>query len=121
MSLGDNIRRIRKAKGWSQRFLAERIGTDASYINRIKTGKINPSVATIEPIADCLECSIDYLVKGKDDPEVNISDKNLVERVQLIDTLEEEDRKALMHMIDTMLTKKRMRDLLEGKAVLMGK
>ena len=37
MSLGDNIRRIRKAKGWSQRVLAERICTDASYINRIET------------------------------------------------------------------------------------
>jgi hypothetical protein len=55
------------------------------------------------------------LVRGNGDgPEIRIEDKNFLERLRLIETLDEEDRGALVHMIDTMLTKKRMRDLLDG-------
>lgn len=118
MALGENIRKTRKAKGLTQRDLADQIKSDASYINRLETGRVNPSIAVLERIANRLECSLDQLVRGKDtEPEVNIRDKALAERIRLIDALEEKDRNALMHMIDTMLTKKRMRELLNEGAI----
>lgn len=120
MVLGDNIRKSRKAKGWSQRELAEHTATDTSYINRVETGKINPSIAVLERIAGALECSLDELVKGVEKAEVEIRDKGLADRVRLIDSLDEEDRHALVHMIDTMLTKKRMRELLGGSLAPTG-
>lgn len=120
MALGDNVRKSRKSKGWSQRELAERTDTDTSYINRVETGKVNPSVAVLERIAVALECSLDQLVKGTEEPEVEIRDKGLADRVRLIDSLDEEDRHALVHMIDTMLTKKRMRELLDGQLAPTG-
>lgn len=112
MVLGDTIRRSRKAKGWSQRELAEHTETDTSCINRVEWGKINPSSAVLERIAGALECSLDGLVRGAEKAEVEIRDKALAERVRLSDSLDEEDRHAVVHMIDTMLTKKRMRELL---------
>lgn len=113
--LGTNIRAARKAKGWTQKELAEQIGSNASYVNRLEIGKVNPSVGVLERIADALECSLDHLVKGQgDDPEVHVRDKSLAERLRLIDALEEKDRETLLHLIDTMLTKKRMRELLDG-------
>ncbi len=116
MTIGEKIREARKSKGWSQRLLAQRIDSDASYINRIETGKLNPSVVGLQRIADALECSLDQLVRGKDnDPEVHIRDKGVLERMRLIDSLEEADRNALIHIIDSMLTKQRMRELLDGK------
>lgn len=115
MNLGENLRKIRKSKGLSQRELAERISSDPSYVNRVEIGKLNPSIAVIERIADVLECSLDYLVKGiNNQSEIFIHDKALVEKIRLIDSLEEKDRFVLNHMIDTMLTKKRMRELLDG-------
>jgi len=117
MSLGANIRRARKARGWTQKELAERVESDASYMNRIETGKANPSIAVLARIAEALEVSLDELVKGRGDgPEVHIQDTGLLERMRLIDSLDEQDRGALVHMIDTMLTKKRMRELLDGSA-----
>jgi transcriptional regulator with XRE-family HTH domain len=114
--LGENVKIARKEKGWSQRELAEHIDSDASYINRIETGKINPSIASLERIANVLECSLDQLVKGKNEnEEIHIRDKNLSERIRLIDSLEEEDRKAVTHIIDALLTKKKIRELLNGE------
>ena len=78
MPLGDNIRKERKEKGWSQRVLAERVDSDASYINRIETGKLNPSIAALLRIADALERIIDQLVKNEEnDAEVHILNKSL--------------------------------------------
>ena len=116
MTLGYNIRKARKAKGWSQRVLAENIDSDTSYINRIETGKLNPSIAALTRVANALERTLDQLVKSsEDEPEVNIRDKSLAERVRLVDSLDEDDRNALIHMIDTMLTKQRMKELVVGK------
>lgn len=116
MTLGDNIRKARKEKGWSQRILAEKIDSDTSYINRIETNKLNPSIAALTKVADALERTLDQLVKNsEDEPEVCIRDKSLAERMRLVDSLDEDDRNALIHMIDTMLTKQRMRELVAGK------
>ncbi len=116
MNLGENVKTVRKQKGWTQRELAERIESDASYINRIETGKLNPSIAALERIADALECSIDRLVKGKvKAAEIQIRDKDLSERMRLLDSLDEDDRKAMTHIIDALLTKKRIRELLNGE------
>ncbi len=116
MTLCDNIRKARKAKGWSQRVLAEKIDSDTSYINRVETGKLNPSIAALTRIADVLEQSLDQLVKNSEnDPEVHIRDKSLADRMRLVDALDEDDRNALIHMIDTMLTKQRMKELVVGK------
>jgi transcriptional regulator with XRE-family HTH domain len=116
MTLGDNIRDARMEKGWSQRTLAEKIESDTSYINRIETGKLNPSVAALIRIADALERTLDQLVKndGETEPEIHIRDKSLSERMRLVDSLDEDDRNALIHMIDT-LTKQRMKELIVGK------
>ncbi len=116
MALGDNIRKTRKTRGWSQRVLAEKIDSDTSYINRIETGKLNPSITALTKIADALEQTLDQLVKNSEgEPEVHIRDKSLFERMRLVDSLDEDDRNVLIHMIDTMLTKQRMKELVVGK------
>lgn len=114
MSIGENIRKYRKEKGLSQKNVAERINSDSSYINRIETGKLNPSIAAVDRIAVALECTIDQLVKGKDEAEVHIKDKTLAERVRLLDAMDEDDRKAITHLIDALLTKKKIRELIDG-------
>jgi len=112
MSLEDNIRAVRKTKGWSQRVLAEHIESDASYVNRVEAGKINPSIGSLTKIADALGCTIDQLVRNND-IDVQVNDKPINERIRLIEELEEEDKSVLFHMINTMLTNKRMRELLK--------
>ena len=42
--------------------------------------------------------------------EVTIEDKSMVERVKLIDQLNEEDKKTIFSIIDKMLTNKKFKD-----------
>lgn len=119
MGLAENLKRLRKEKRWSQTQLAEHIGSHLSHINRIETGKYNPSLDVVQKLAKALDVTIDYLVSNtaEDLREVHIEDKSLLERVKLIDSLEEEDKMALMRVIDSMLTKKKILHLITQKSV----
>ena len=114
MSLADNLKRLRKKQGWSQTQLAEQIGSHLSHINRIETGKYNPSLDVVQKLAAAFNVTIDYLVSDTDEDfkEVRIEDKNLMERIKLIDSLEEDDKTALIRVIDSMLTKKKILNLI---------
>jgi transcriptional regulator with XRE-family HTH domain len=95
--------------------LAQQIDSDHSYMNRVETGKANPSFPILTRIGDALETSLDQLVRSNgDSPEIRIRDESLLERVLLIETLDHDDHGALVQMIDAMLTKIRMRELLDG-------
>ena len=107
MNLSNNLKSLRKKKGWSQTQLAEQIGSHLSHINRIETGKYNPSLDVVQKLANVFDVTIDYLISDTDEDfkEVRIEDKELMERVKLIDSLDAEDRTALIRVIDSMLTK----------------
>jgi len=110
MALHDNIKRLRKQKGWSQTELAEQIGSHLSHVNRIETGKYKPSVDVLVKLADVFDISLDALVRDSDVDlkEVTVEDKDLAQRIKLIESLEPEDRHALFRVIDSMLTKQKI-------------
>ncbi len=114
MALANNIKRLRKKNRWSQAELADRIDTHVSHVNRIETGKYKPSVDVLTKLAYIFEVSLDYLVSETEDDfkEVTIQDKALAERVKLIDSLDPEDREALIRVVDSMLTKKKILHLI---------
>ena len=90
MGLADNLKRLRKKQGWSQTQLAKQIGSHLSHVNRIETGKYNPSLDVVQKLASVFDVSIDYLVSDteEDFKEVRIKDKSLLQRVKLIDSLD---------------------------------
>jgi transcriptional regulator with XRE-family HTH domain len=110
VSLAENIKKIRKQKGWSQKDLGDMIGSHLSHVNRIETGKQNPSLEVLIKLADALGVSIDGLVRGSDEDfkEIKIEDKNMAERIKLLNTLDPEDRKVVIRVIDALLTKKKI-------------
>jgi transcriptional regulator with XRE-family HTH domain len=54
VTVGQEIRRQREAKGWSQAKLGVLAGTGPSGISQIETGRRNPSAATLQRIAEAL-------------------------------------------------------------------
>ena len=117
MGLAENIKRLRKKKGWSQAELAKQIDSHLSNINRIETGKYNPSLSLITKLAEVFDVTIDYLISNtkKDFQEVKIEDKSLLQRVKLIDSLNPEDKKAVIRIIDSLLTKEKVFYLLNNQ------
>jgi transcriptional regulator with XRE-family HTH domain len=52
--LGKRIRQLRKAKGWSQEFLADAAGMHRTYMWGIEQGIRNPSIRHLAQLADAL-------------------------------------------------------------------
>lgn len=117
MELQENIKKLRKKRGWSQAELAEKVGTHLTHINRLEKGKYNPSLDILLKLADAFEVSLDVLVHDDNDNlnEIKIEDKSLAQRIQLIDSLESEDKKALIRVIDSMLTKQKILRVITNK------
>jgi transcriptional regulator with XRE-family HTH domain len=110
MILGERIRLLRKEKNWSQTELAKKVNSDARQISLYENGKITPSTDMIVKLAQIFEVSTDYLLieKAQKKPFL-VDDIELSNYLEDIQSLEEEDRNCLFHMIDSFKTKKRIK------------
>lgn len=59
---GDQVKRLRKDKGWSQEELAKRAGLHRTYIGSIERSERNVSLMNIERIAKALNTKIRKLL-----------------------------------------------------------
>ena len=60
--LGRRIVAIRLQRGLSQQVISRRSGIDPSYLSRVETGKIHPTVRTAQRIATALRMSLAELL-----------------------------------------------------------
>jgi transcriptional regulator with XRE-family HTH domain len=60
--LGENIRKIRELKGFSQQNLADEINVDQKTISRIEKGELSPKFEVIVGIAKVLSVSLSQLL-----------------------------------------------------------
>ena len=61
--LGKNIKRIREQKEMSQGDICRALGFDRAQMSNIEAGKGNPTLSTIEKIAQALGVASDELLK----------------------------------------------------------
>ena len=63
IKLGKSIKRIRERKKMSQGDICRALGFDRAQMSNIEAGKGNPTLATIEKIAQALGVASDELLK----------------------------------------------------------
>lgn len=61
--VGDNIRKFRQKKGWSQEQLASEANLHRAYVGQIERGEKNIGLQNLQKIAEALNISIAALVK----------------------------------------------------------
>lgn len=61
---GDNVKKLRKAKGWSQEELAKKAGLHRTYIGSIERSERNVSLINVQKIANALSTTIRKLLEG---------------------------------------------------------
>ena len=61
--LEQNMKRIRAKKKMSQGDIARALDVDRGYISNIENGKKNPTIATIQKLANALGVSANELLK----------------------------------------------------------
>lgn len=112
MNVSEQIRRIRKAKQLSQQEVAEKMEIDRAQYSRIETGKSEPTLSSLEKIAVALEITLVDLFKNDYSLDVDSANKTIVEKVRLIEELDEKQKTSLYHFIDIAVANKRLKNTL---------
>jgi transcriptional regulator with XRE-family HTH domain len=115
MVLGSRIKLLRKEKNLSQGELAQQVGTDARQISRYENGHITPSVEVVAKLAQVLDVSVDYLL-FEDSPRrpLKVEDQDLLEKLQDVQHLSEEDRTSILHILDALVAKSKIKSFAQG-------
>ena len=71
MSIGKNIASFRKAKGWTQAELGEKIGVSNQAVSKWESGTSMPDVMLLPVLADAFECYIDELFSREVKTEIH--------------------------------------------------
>ena len=115
MDVAKNIKRIREKKGMSQKELINAVGLGAPMYSRIETGKAEPSLTTLEKIAKALNVKLsDFFDNDANLEDINSYDSDLVDKIKIIEILNEEEKKTVFSIVDAFIGKKKLKDALNN-------
>lgn len=106
-----NIQRIRKLRQLSQKEIAVAISMPQGQYSRIENGKVVATLPTLQKIAEVFSVSVAELLR-EDTASTEEVDLPLLEKIRLLDTLEEKEKGAILTVIDIALSAKRLKNSL---------
>jgi transcriptional regulator with XRE-family HTH domain len=80
--VGEEVKRLRQAKGWTQEQLAVYAGSSQPTVNLLEAGKRNPSASTLEKLARALEVEVVDLFPKPQTPQHSREDAAQSEALQ---------------------------------------
>lgn len=113
MDLSQNIKKLRERKGLSQKELISLVGLGAPMYSRIETGKVEPSLSTLEKIATALNVNLSELFTNNFE-DINSFDSDLVEKVKMIEALSNDEKKTVFSIVDAFVGKKKLKETLNN-------
>lgn len=108
MSFGQRLSLLRRQQSWTQDQAAERIGIHGRHLSRFETDKLFPSRKTLKRIAEVYAVTEEDLVPSTGERPIEIHDPRLLRTFEQAQTLEEEDKKIVMRIVQALLTKKKV-------------
>lgn len=87
---------------------------DQAQFSRIESGKTDPAFSTIEKIAQALGVQLSEVNADDIFKEVNSYDKSVIEKLALVEQLEEKEKTAFFSILDALVSKKKLKDLLSN-------
>lgn len=114
MTLGEKIRKLRKAKDISQEQLAEILEVHITNIGRYETNKQLPSADTIRKLAEYFDITSDYLLfdEPKNVSTTKIKDRELLNQFEKIEEMQADDKRAIKIILDAMIAKQKIKDII---------
>jgi len=112
MEIARNLKALREQKGLLQKEVANAVGVHPSNYSKMEKGERDVSIETADKLAKYFDITLDELVhmSGNVPGDITIIDKSISERLKLIQQLEEEDKEAIFHIIESMLTKAKFKE-----------
>lgn len=99
MRMKTNIRQIRKARGLTQKQLADMIDVSESIISQYENGKKSPSNETLLKLGEALDCSVSDILDDRKALNFALStlERDLIQKYRALD---ERGRKVVDAVID---------------------
>jgi len=121
MHLGKSIKKVREAKGLSQKQIALSIKMDQAQYSRIESGKTDPAFSAVVKIAKGLGVELSELFKADElFKEVNSYDKTLMEKLNFIEQLDKKEKEGFYSILDALIAKKKLKDTLADALINVG-
>lgn len=122
-SLGGNLTRVRKLRRWTQKELADRLSVHTSMVTRWEKGQIRPKETQVQQIAEALEVSTAELLAplpagSASEAPVPAVEPELAELLRQVSFLDKSDRQAVKAVIEAMVVKNRIRDVVGSSRLL---
>lgn len=115
MKLADNIKKVREAKGLSQKEVAMACKMDTAQYSRIENSKTDPSFSSVVRIAKAMGVGLADLFKADElFKDVDSYDRSLMEKLSLIEQLEKKEKHAFYAILDALIAKKKLKDSLNS-------
>ena len=125
MALGENIKRLRRDKKWTQGDLADRAGIRVGQISKLERNEADPKLDTLYKLMDALDCSPNTLLSDVKKTSLSGLMQIALERV---DKLPERDQAIILELIDKWCTCTHMQQLMDnennkilGRNIILGK
>ncbi len=115
MKFNEKIKALRKSANMNQQELATQLHIHVTHLSKIENGHLLPSIDIVQRMMKVFAVSADQLLNDNQNSVVEIQNHELNQQLALISQLDDDEKNALVKIINSMLTKKRMKDLLEGK------
>jgi len=117
ITLNTTLKQVREAKGLSQKELAGLINMAQAQYSRIESGKTDPSFSVVVRITKALGLNLSELFQADEIfSDTNSYDKTLMEKLRLLDSLDEVEKKSIYNLIDSLISKKKLKDNLQSLA-----
>ncbi len=110
MALGDNIKRLRRDKQWTQGDLAEESGIKVGHISKLERNESDPKLETLMKLMSALECSPNALLLDVQGTPLDGLMEMVFERVQ---KLPDQEKNHLLDVIDKYCIAVGMQGLME--------
>ena len=116
MDFAERLKQLRKKKGFSQAQLAKKVEVHFTQISRYERGETKPNAQAMTKMAKVLDTTVDYLMNGTTDEvaqEMGL-EKELIARFRQVQSLNLEDKKIVLSLMDAFIAKTKIQSLLHA-------
>ncbi len=111
-AFGERLKHLRNQKGWTQKELAFKVDIGFSQFNKYEMGLHIPSLEKLIQLAELLDSTLDYLLTGDSNDQVNLHDTRLAKRFKELERFQAEDKEAIIRILDGMIIKNRTQSVM---------
>lgn len=112
MSIGENIKRLRRDKGLTQGELASLSKLGLNMISKLEGDKTDPKLTSLYKLIGALECTADALLI---DSKISSLPTILKTQFERVNQLPEENQKAIIHVMENYCNAIAYGNMVEGR------